>query len=77
MRLELNSCPGLNLYHHSRVLLAGIQPSAPFWIPANRLDPEGVKRENEHAAGGQAVFQEASFGVHLLRDSLVVIPAIF
>jgi hypothetical protein len=47
------------------------------WIPANRLDPEGVKRENENAAGGQTVFQEAIFGVNLLRDSLVVIPAIF
>jgi hypothetical protein len=46
-------------------------------IPANRLDPRGVKRENENAAGGESVFKEATIGVRLSQDSLVVIPAIF
>jgi hypothetical protein len=47
------------------------------WIPANRLDPKGVKRENENAAGGETAFEETSIGVRLSQNSLVVIPAIF
>ena len=39
--------------------------------------PQGVKRENENGAGGETVFKEASIGVRLSQDSLVVIPAIF
>jgi hypothetical protein len=64
------------------MLLAGIQTRAAAglprgWIPANRLDPQGVKRQNENAARGETVFTEASIGVRLSRDLLAVIPAIF
>ena len=52
------------------MLLAGIQPHsnpavARVWIPANRLDPKGVKRENENGAGGETMSKEASIGVRL------------
>jgi hypothetical protein len=39
--------------------------------------PQGVERENENAAGGETVFEEATIGVHLPQDSPVAIPAIF
>jgi len=36
-----------------------------------------VKRENENVAGDETVSREASIGVRLPQESLVVIPAIF
>jgi hypothetical protein len=36
------------------------------WVPANRLDSKGVKKQNENAAGGEKVSKEASIGVRLL-----------